>query len=193
MSTNFRAQFEDILGKISRFHELYFKVEIFSFQMRYCLLKLSQPQGIMEARRQRVADLLDAQVSVRDIMNIVKCCKNFVYMVKRKHESGEGLARKPGSGGLNKKLTAEVLADLLAKIKADPIRSMQKLAKELNVHEKTVRTAVGKLGLHSYMRRRRQLLTKTSRERCVELGKKLIFWLKKKPPSTVLVFFDKKN
>ena len=78
----------------------------------------------MEANRQRVSDLLDAQVSVSEVMDIVKCSKAM-------KKTGEGFARKAGSGGHNKIVTDDFLVGLIAEIKADPTRSMRRLAKDL--------------------------------------------------------------
>ena len=147
----------------------------------------------MEAKRQRVSDLLDAQVPIEEIVAIVECSRRTVERVRQRKNEGQSLERKPGSGGHNKIVTEEFLAGLACKIEADPTRSMRKTAKDLNVSEGTIRNAVGLLGLHSYVRRRRQLLSAATKERRVERGKVLINWLKKKSPSTVLVFSDKKN
>ncbi|QQP54154.1 Uncharacterized protein FKW44_006890 [Caligus rogercresseyi] len=67
------------------------------------------------------------------------------------------------------------------------------MAKVFEVFEWTIRKAVSKLGLYSYVRRRRQLLSNSAKNSRVDRGKKLLSWLKKKPSSTVLVFSDKKN
>jgi len=54
----------------------------------------------MEAKRQRVADLLQAQMAVLEIMGVSRAT---VFNTKRKLEARECLDRKPGSGGSNKK------------------------------------------------------------------------------------------
>ncbi|QQP37282.1 Putative transposable element [Caligus rogercresseyi] len=123
----------------------------------------------MEAKRQRVADLLHAQVKVIDIMEIVKCGKTLVYDVKKKLETGKGLKRKMGSGGHNRKVDEDFLMGLMAEIEADP--------QVFEVSEWTIRKAVSKLGL-------RQLLSNSAKNSRVDRGKKLLSWLKKKPSST---------
>ena len=147
----------------------------------------------MEAKRRRVSDLLHAQVGIKEITDIIGCHRSFVYKVKNMMNNGDDLSRKPGSGGHNKKVDEDFLTGLSAEIEADPTRSMRKLAKDLNVSEWTIRQAVGELGLHSYVRRRRQLLSNNAQISRVECGKKVLNWLKKKPASVVLVFSDKKN
>ena len=58
------------------------------------------PVTNMEAKRQRVADLLQAQMAVSEIMGVSRAT---VFNTKRKLEARECLDRKPGSGGSNKK------------------------------------------------------------------------------------------
>ncbi|XP_059094623.1 uncharacterized protein LOC131889516 [Tigriopus californicus] len=147
----------------------------------------------MAAKRQKIADLLHAHVPVKQICEIVDCKKTLVYDVRRMVKEGKSLERTKGSGGHNKIITDNFLNDLHCKIEADPSRSIRKLAKDLNVSRMTVLRAVGQLGLKSYVRRRRQLLSESSKNSRLERGKILINQLKKKPRSTVLVFSDKKN
>lgn len=147
----------------------------------------------MEAKRQRVADLLHAQVKINEIVNIVDCSRNFVYVVKRKVDAGETLARKLRRGRYNRIVNNNFLMGLAAKLEADPTRSMRKMAKDLNVNEKTIPRAVGMLGLDLYVRRRHQLLTATTMISRAERGKRLISWLKKKPSSMVLIFSQERK
>jgi hypothetical protein len=79
-------------------------------------------------------------------------------------KEGKSLERTKGSGGHNKIITDNFLNDLHCKIEADPSRSIRKLAKDLNVSRMTVLRAVGQLGLKSYVRRRRQLLSESSKQ-----------------------------
>ncbi|QQP53521.1 Uncharacterized protein FKW44_006028 [Caligus rogercresseyi] len=63
----------------------------------------------IDAKRQRVSDLLCAQVNLAEIVKIVGVSKTMVYDTKKKLEAGDNLERKPGSGGNNKILTDEFL------------------------------------------------------------------------------------
>ncbi len=141
----------------------------------------------------RVADLLCGQVKQKDICEIVGVGLTTIKRVNALLKVGKTIKRKAGSGGHNLKITEEFLSELCDKIEEDPTRSMSKLPKDLNVGKATISKAVGILGLHSYVRRRRQLLTTATKKQSVIRGKKLINWMKKKGPSTVLVFSDKKN
>ncbi|QQP41319.1 Uncharacterized protein FKW44_015644 [Caligus rogercresseyi] len=55
---------------------------------------------------------------------------------------------------------------------------MRKQAKNLGVSKDTIRNAVQDLGLVSYVRRRRQLLSDASKETRAIKGKKLLTWMK---------------
>ena len=100
----------------------------------------------MEAKRNRVSALLDAQMTHRDIATIVPCSVGFVSKVKNLKDNSKDLSRKPGSGGHNKKRTTEFLGDLANAIEAAPTTSMRSHAKNLDVSRETVRNAVKDLG-----------------------------------------------
>ena len=146
----------------------------------------------MSYTRQRIADLLSAHVPVGKIATIVGVHRNTVANVRKDVENRGTAERKEGSGGHNRKRTEEFLADLSNTIEADPSTSMRKLAKKAGVSEGTIRNSVVDLELTSYVRRRRQLLTKTTKKTRVAKGKKLLARCKKEGPSTVRIFSDKK-
>ncbi|QQP54836.1 Uncharacterized protein FKW44_007804, partial [Caligus rogercresseyi] len=114
----------------------------------------------------------------RKIAELIPCSLGLVSNVKKLKDEGQDLGRKPCSGGHNKKRTAEFLADLSDTIAASPTTSMRKQAKNLGVSKDTIRNAVQDLGLVSYVRRRRQLLSDASKETRVIKGKKLLTWMK---------------
>ena len=70
--------------------------------------------------------------------------------------------------------------------------SMRALAKERDVSDSTVRLAVADLGLKSYVRRERQLLTTVGKEKRFRKGKALLSWLKGHG-GVVKIFTDEKN
>ncbi len=145
----------------------------------------------MEAKRVRVSALIDAHMGTNDICRIVGCSRTMVAKVRQLKNDGNHLKRKPGSGGHNRKRTDEFMDDLKDRIDADPTISMRQLAKEKNVTPRTIRKAVKQLGLISYVRRRRQLLSDTTKLTRVAKGKKLLTWMKH-DRSTVRIFSDKK-
>ncbi len=142
----------------------------------------------MEAhKRQRVLDLLCTGTPAKEIAAIVGVSLSTVYDIKAKGHP----ERKVGSGGHNKIRSQPFQEALEAKIKANPTSSTRNLAKELGVGKTTIKRAVNDLGLKSYVRRHRQLLTEKNKEDRVTKCKKIINWLKHHP-STVLIFSDKK-
>ncbi|QQP37926.1 Uncharacterized protein FKW44_018367 [Caligus rogercresseyi] len=61
----------------------------------------------MEEKRIRVSALLDAQMDFKKIAELIPCSLGLVSKVKKLKDEGQDLGRKPGSGGHNKKRTAE--------------------------------------------------------------------------------------
>ncbi len=115
----------------------------------------------MEAQCVRIADLICAGHGPQDIVNIIGCGKTLVDNIKTKLDNRESLARKPGSGGHNKK---DVKAAVKTSIAENPGKSMRMIAQELDIHEKTIRVNVRELGLKSYVQRPRQLLSEHSKK-----------------------------
>ncbi|QQP49411.1 Uncharacterized protein FKW44_010078, partial [Caligus rogercresseyi] len=74
----------------------------------------------MEEKRIRVSALLDAQMDFKKIAELIPCSLGLVSKVKKLKDEGQDLGRKPGSGGHNKKRTAEFLADIADTIEASP-------------------------------------------------------------------------
>lgn len=103
----------------------------------------------------------------------------------------ETIPRKPGSSRINKKCNNDFINALKSKVLNDPMKSMRKLATELKVDAKTIRTAVNyDLKLKSHTRTRRHLMARPMKARRLERWKKLITYLKRNK-STVKIFSDK--
>ena len=118
--------------------------------------------------------------------------RQFIYCIKKKNEAGESLTRRPEIGGSHKIIDNDFLLELMAEIEADLTRSMRKLAKVLGASKFTINNAVRKLGLYSYVRRRHQLLSKTTKNSRVEYSKKIINWLKRSPSWSFLSFLTRR-
>eukprot|EP00095_Tigriopus_kingsejongensis_P005978 maker-scaffold48_size466083-snap-gene-2.9 protein:Tk05978 transcript:maker-scaffold48_size466083-snap-gene-2.9-mRNA-1 annotation:"hypothetical protein TRIADDRAFT_50060" len=95
-----------------------------------------------EAKRQRVSDLLDAEVDPKRISEIVGVSERTVRNIRAAKKIGNGVERKEGSGGNGLKRNVAFLKSLEAKIKADPTASMRRLADEFDVDEITIKRAV---------------------------------------------------
>ena len=149
----------------------------------------------LEARRQRISDMLRAHVAVKTIMEITGASSASIYKLKAKLEAGksvESVVKHKSKPTPNKKLTPAFLADLKARYTANPSISMRKMAKIVGVGEKTIRRGVKELGMASKVRPRRQLLTGKQKEKRTVRSKKILSALKKKTRSTVLICSDKK-
>ena len=73
----------------------------------------------------------------------------------------------------------------------DPSLSMVHVSKKMGVNERTIRRAVRDLGMRSYVRRVRALITTKAKAKRVERSIDLQEWLKENP-NTVIIFSDKK-
>ncbi len=145
-----------------------------------------------EQKRQRVYDLLDVGISQSRIAEIVNMEVRSVHHIQQAKNDGKGIKRAPGSGGHNLKHTPAFLSDLKAKINEDPTISMVRRSRELGVSDGTVRIAVhNDLGLKSFVRVTRRLLTMSTKEKRLKRCQKLLTFLKHHG-STVKIFSDKK-
>ncbi len=141
----------------------------------------------MEAKRQRISDLLHTGMTRVRIVDIVGCSESLVYKVQRMVRDGESLERKPGQGRPKKDIGEAVAAA----VKADPTKPMLAMARELNVAFRTVKDKVKDLSLKSYVCQHCQLHSEALKKSRLDRGKKLITWLKHHP-STVRIFSNKK-
>eukprot|EP00095_Tigriopus_kingsejongensis_P008533 maker-scaffold81_size397536-snap-gene-2.18 protein:Tk08533 transcript:maker-scaffold81_size397536-snap-gene-2.18-mRNA-1 annotation:"multidrug resistance-associated protein 1 isoform x4" len=146
---------------------------------------MAKNAGLMseqEAKRQRVSDLLDAELDPKRISEIVGVSERTVRNIRAAKKIGNGVERKEGSGGNGLKRNEAFLKSLEAKIKADPTASMLCLADEFDVDEITIRRAVhDDLGFTSYVRTPRHLLTDRMKATRLERCKKVLNFLKSNP------------
>ena len=145
-----------------------------------------------ELKRRRISDLLDAEVDPNKIADIVSVSVRTVRNVRMAKAEGKTSERKAGSGGNGLKRSDSFLGDLKKKIESDPTTSMRRLANTFNVDPRTIGKAIhDDLGLNSYVRTPRHLLTSVMKERRLERCKKVLNSLKSNP-STVKIYSDKK-
>lgn len=144
-----------------------------------------------EEKRRRIIDLKNADVPVGRIADIVKVDRKTVSRVWERYKASGTVERK-ATATHNKKRTEEFLANLENEIKDDPGKSMRAHAREKGVAERTIRRAVSDLGLKSYGRQVKQLLTTKNKESRVERCGKILNFLKHVPKATVKIFSDKK-
>ncbi len=112
-----------------------------------------------------------------------------IYRVKNQYHARGDVSRAPGTG---QKRRIRDTAFLEAEVTDKPDKSMREITKEVGTDEKTIRKAVHEdLGLKSYVRRQRQLLTTTNKANRVARCKLLVNWMKAHG-STIQIFSDKK-
>ncbi len=108
----------------------------------------------VEAKRRRMSDLLDVEISAEKIALIVGVSRATVFNVA----SRESL----GVVGTTSR-SDEFLMGVAAEIEADPTIGIRKLGKDLEVSKNTVSHAVRDLGAFLYARRHHQLLMDSRR------------------------------
>ena len=145
------------------------------------------------ARRTTICELRHAGRSPSDIIKSTGYSKTTVYRVVAKYDVERKAERSRHSPRKGLKRTKTFLAGLKRSIKADPTQPMTKLAKNRNVSHRTIRRAINEnLGMSSYVRRRRNLLTTRSKAIRAERCPKLLCHLKNKG-GHVRIFVDEKK
>ena len=145
------------------------------------------------ARQKTICELRCTGNSPSGIIKSTGYAKTIVYRVLAKLDAEGKVQQNHHSPRNDRKWTKTFLAGLKKSIKADPTQSMSKLAKKCNVSHRTIGRAINEdLGMSSYIRRRRNLLTARSRAIRVERCAKLLNHLKNKG-GHVRIFVDEKK
>ena len=116
-----------------------------------------------EHNRQSIVDLFHAQVGIKKIAEVVGVHETAIcHMV----DQGEGQCLKGSPGPpANKKRIPDFMEQLRAKIDEDLKKSMRAIAKDMSCDESVIRDAMGDLGMKSFIRCCRQLLTEALKEK----------------------------
>eukprot|EP00095_Tigriopus_kingsejongensis_P006522 maker-scaffold172_size289735-snap-gene-1.33 protein:Tk06522 transcript:maker-scaffold172_size289735-snap-gene-1.33-mRNA-1 annotation:"similar to H28G03.4" len=110
-----------------------------------------------ESKRSLVIDLLQKNMSDAVISRTVGVNRKFIYRCKQHLTSKRGASRKPGSGRPRSIRTKPLIKAVASKIRRNPVRLMNKLAKEYKVSPTTMRRVVKEdLGHHPFKIQRRQ-------------------------------------
>lgn len=127
-----------------------------------------------EQRRKVIADLYAAGNNAANIVKVTKYPKRTVYDVVKRLKDGRGIEHKPCGPHKAKKRTKTFLAGLKRSIKANPAVSIRAHAARRGVSRKTMSKAIKEdLGLKSYVRGRRHLLTEKMKAVRLERSQKL--------------------
>ena len=84
-----------------------------------------------EAKREKIVAALHAEWPVPEIMTKLKTSRRTISRVKKSLQDLGHVKRKPGSGRRPTVIFTKLVANIKARIKRNPIRSMRTMAKEL--------------------------------------------------------------
>ena len=148
-----------------------------------------------EMKRAQVKAQILAGTPTKVIMETLKVSANLVYrVIKLMRENPDSdderdMAVKPRPGRPSKRCP-EMLRVLDEAYKADPMVSYVQMGKRLGVSRKTVSRGVGDLGMRSYVRRYRALISSGAMVKRVERSEEILEWIAAHP-NTVIIFSDK--
>ena len=115
-----------------------------------------------------------------------------VWRCRKRLQEGRGSSHSPNAGGPKSKRTPETIRAVASKIRRNPARSMNKMAKVHNLSRGTMQTIVkSDLGHHPYKMRRRQLLSEATRTKRLQRSKLLKAWHAANP-DVVVIYSDEK-
>lgn len=140
-----------------------------------------------------VPELLRAGLTPTQIAKQLGISRCAVYKIKTKLRSTGTARRKPGSGRPRSARTKDIINKVKRRIKYNPVRSMTKMASEVNVSPSSVLRIIKKdLKMKSRARVKVPLLTAAHREARVERSRKLLNSLKHGAAGHVILFSDEK-
>eukprot|EP00095_Tigriopus_kingsejongensis_P001469 maker-scaffold288_size220435-snap-gene-1.21 protein:Tk01469 transcript:maker-scaffold288_size220435-snap-gene-1.21-mRNA-1 annotation:"hypothetical protein Y032_0322g2447" len=145
-----------------------------------------------KAKRSLVIDLLKKKTSYNIIKKVTGAIQKYIWRCKKRIESKEGAARRPGSGKTRSVRSKHLIKVVANKVMRNPTRSMNKMAKEHNLSRKTLQRIVKEnLGLDPFKIQRRQLLSKAPKEKRLSRSKLLKSWIAQNP-AVVIIYSDEK-
>jgi len=147
---------------------------------------------MQEANRKRMVDLFRAGADNATIAEVIGASIRTVQRTRIKWSKGEDLSHKSPGAPPNKVCMENFVEAVKEEFKVNPTKSMNKLAAESSVSRRTIgRVVHDDLGLRSFSRVQKHLLTSRQKDIRLERSKKLLNWLKSNA-STVKIFSDKK-
>ena len=146
-----------------------------------------------ERRRQTIEDLYHAGHTAKAIFKATSFPRATVYRTVTKLGVGGDTSRTPHKRRSDVKRTPRFLVGLKRSIASNPKTPMTQLARDRHVSNRTLRRAVNQdLGMRSYVRGRKNLLTEKAKEMRKERAPLLLNHLKT-PGRHVTVFVDEKT
>eukprot|EP00095_Tigriopus_kingsejongensis_P011975 maker-scaffold906_size82779-snap-gene-0.13 protein:Tk11975 transcript:maker-scaffold906_size82779-snap-gene-0.13-mRNA-1 annotation:"1 transposase" len=145
-----------------------------------------------EAKRGAVIRLLKMNRSIRSIMMDLAVNRKFIWRCKKRLEEGIGASRRPYKDRSRPIRTRSLIKAVSNKIRRNPVRSMNLMAKDYNVSRRTMQRVVKEdLGLRPYKMQKRQLLSEATREKRLARSKILKRWLATHP-DVIVIYSDEK-
>ena len=112
-----------------------------------------------QAKRNAIAELRSAGLSLADIAKVLKYPRTTVYDVCRKCERFGDVSRAPNKPRRDRKLTSRFFNGLKRSVKTNPTTPVTILAKKRGVSRRSIGRGLAKLKLTSYVQGKRHLLT----------------------------------
>ncbi len=148
----------------------------------------------MSNTRKNIIVHLGAGNSITEVAKRFCIHRSNVYRIKEKYNTLGTTANKPKTGGPRMVRTKEKVEEVRAAIKENPSTSFQKLSRDHDRPEATMRRLVKEdLGYKSLSKTPVQALMVRNHETRVERGRKIIQFLRTELNGHVLVFSDKKD
>ena len=98
----------------------------------------------MEAKREKIVGLLHTEMPFLQIMKNNGKSLSTIYRDKNSSKEQERIKHKPGLGRKPSVVIPRIFSAIKSRIDRNPIRSMRRMAKDLNVSEATVRRVLKK-------------------------------------------------
>ncbi len=95
-----------------------------------------------EAKCLRVSDILHVEIAPETVAEVIDVSLATVYNIRTAMKMSDGVARKTGSGGGNKKGNEAFLEDVKDRVKEDLTVFMRRLSVEFNISQSTISRAI---------------------------------------------------
>ena len=146
---------------------------------------MSQHQGIIELHK--------AGIAIKKIINLSKVPKSTVYDAVARYKKLGNAKDRPRSGCPRSALTKENIKAVQERIRRNPKRSMRKMANQMKMDPKSMRTIVKtNLKLSPFKLRKSQHLTVLQKKKRVNRSRLLLNLMKSGMREEKIVFSDEK-
>ena len=145
------------------------------------------------SKRQGIIELHKAGISIKKIINLLKVPKSTVYDALDRYKELDNAKDRPRSGRPISALTKENIKAVRERIRRNPKRSMRKMANQMKMDPKSMRTIVKTdLKLSPFKLRKSQHLTVLQKKKRVDRSRLLLNLMKSGMREEEIVFSDEK-